>query len=79
VKRIAAFALLLALTVAGLTPLKAQSPGVAEWARTSRVESKKYAKQQDKLIKKTYKNHQKAAKKYGKTQRKTARKTNRGH
>jgi len=78
VKRIATFALLLAVSAAGLTPAKAQSPGVAEWARNSRIESKKYAKQQKKAMKKAYKKQRRAAKKIAKAQRKAQRKADRG-
>ena len=64
-KRVAVFALLLALSVGWLAQASAQSPGVAEYARTSREMDKKYAKQQ------------KAMKKNAKAQRKAAKRANR--
>lgn len=77
-KRITVFALLLALNVAWSVPAKAQSPGVAEWARGSTKASKKSAKQQNRLLKKASKKQRKAMKKNAKAQRKAARKANRG-
>jgi hypothetical protein len=77
-RRFAAFTLLLIASVALSAPAKAQSPGVAEWARDSRVNSKKYAKQQKKLMKKTYKKQRKVLKKNAKAQRKAAKRENRG-
>jgi hypothetical protein len=79
VKRVAIFGLLLALNLARPMPSQAQSPGVAEWARGTEAQSKKYAKQQRKLMKKTYKNQRKASKKIAKAQKKAARKSNRHH
>jgi hypothetical protein len=64
--RIAVFTLLAALSVSWSLPAKAQSTGVAEYARKSRKANKKAAKQQ-----------QKAWKKYAKAQRKAGKKTNR--
>jgi len=69
-KRTALFALLVALSVAWSIPAKAQSSGVAEYARQSRVAAKK----QQKMYRKSAKEQQKAMKKYEKAQRKAARK-----
>ena len=77
-KRIVVFTLLAAVSLEWCTSSMAQSPGVAEWARTSRETSKKYAKQQNKALKKASKKQHKAMKKYAKAQRKAARKANRG-
>jgi len=68
-KRTALFQLLVALTVAWSIPTKAQSPGVAEYARQM-VEAKK----QQKTNRKAAKKQQKAMKKYEKAQRKAAKK-----
>jgi hypothetical protein len=76
-KRSAVFILLAALSAAWAIPVKAQSPGVAEYARKSRETDKKSAKQQRKLLKKTAKKQRKAMKKYAKAQRKAAKKANR--
>ena len=75
--RIAIFTLLAALCVAWSMPAKAQSPGVAEYARNSRERDKKSAKQQNKKLKKASKKQRKAMKKYTKAQRKSAKKANR--
>jgi hypothetical protein len=72
-KRTALFTLLVALSVAPSIPAKAQSPGVAEYARQSIVAAKK----QQKANRKAAKKQQKAMKKYAKAQRKAAKKTNR--
>jgi hypothetical protein len=76
-KRTAIFTLLVALTVAWSLPAKAQSPGVAEYARQSMVAGKK----QQKAYRKAAKKQQKVMRKYQKAQRKAAkkeaRKTNR--
>jgi hypothetical protein len=77
-KRIASLTLLGALSMASSIPAKAQSPGVAEYARESRETSKKTAKQQQRLLKKASKKQRKAVNKYAKAQRKAARKSNRG-
>jgi hypothetical protein len=69
-KRTALFILLVALSVAWSIPAKAQSPGVAEYARQSMVTAKK----QQKTYRKAAKKQQKAMKKYEKAQRKTAKK-----
>ena len=74
-KRIAVFALLVAMHIGWLTPARAQSPGVAEYARTSREMDQKYAKQQNKMMKKAAGKQQKAMKKYAKAQRKAAKKS----
>lgn len=76
-KRIAVFTLLTALGVAGSIPAKAQSPGVAEYARNSREFDKKSAKAENKKLKKASKRQQKAMKKSSKSQRKAAKKANR--
>ncbi len=76
-KRIAVFASLLALNVGCLAQASAQSPGVAEYARTSREMDKKYAKQQNKKLKKASKKQQKAMKKNAKAQHKAAKGANR--
>lgn len=69
-KRTALFTLLVAFSVAWLIPAKAQSPGVAEYARQSMVAAKK----QQKMNRKAAKEQQKAMKKYEKAQRKAAKK-----
>jgi hypothetical protein len=76
-KRIAVFTLLAALSVAWSIPAKAQSPGVAEYARNSREFDKKSSAQQNKKLKKASRKQQKAMKKYSKSQRKAAKKANR--
>jgi hypothetical protein len=76
-KRFAVFTLLAALGVAGSIPAKAQSPGVAEYARNSREFDKKSAKQQNKKLKKASRKQQKTMKKTSKSQRKAAKKANR--
>ena len=74
-KRMAVFTLLGTLSVASL-PAKAQSPGVAEYARESRENDKKTAKQQRRLLKKAAKKQQKAMKRNAKAQRKAAKNAN---
>lgn len=69
-KRTALFTLLVALGVAGSMPAKAQSPGVAEYARRSALAAKK----QQKSYRKAAKKQQKAMKKYQKAQSKAAKK-----
>jgi F0F1-type ATP synthase epsilon subunit len=76
-KRIAVFALLLVLHGGWLAPARAQSPGVAEYARRSREMDKKSARQQNRMLKKASKKQQKAMKKYAKAQRKAAKRANR--
>jgi len=76
-KRIAVFTLLVALIGAWTIPVYAQSPGVAEYARTSREMDKKNAKQQNRMLKKAARKQRKAMKKYSKAQRKAAKKENR--
>jgi hypothetical protein len=76
-KRIVVFTLLAALSVAWSIPAKAQSPGVAEYARNSREFDKRSAKQQNKKLKKASRKQQKAMKKSSKSQRKAAKKANR--
>jgi hypothetical protein len=61
--RIAAFALLVALSAAWPMPAKAQGTGVAEYARQSREADKRAARQQRKAMKKYAKAQRKAAKK----------------
>jgi hypothetical protein len=75
-KRIASLALLGALSTASSMPAKAQSPGVAEYARESRETAKKTAKQQQRLLKKASKKQRKAMKKYAKAQRKATKRAN---
>jgi len=75
--RIALFTLLMALNGLWLPQAQAQSPGVAEYARTSRERDKQSAKQQKRLLKKASKKQRKAMKKYVKAQRKAAAKANR--
>jgi hypothetical protein len=77
VKRIIVFMLLAALGIAWSVPAKAQSPGVAEYARNSREADKKSAKTLNKRLKKAAKKQGKARKKYAKAQRKAAKKANR--
>jgi Skp family chaperone for outer membrane proteins len=72
-KRIAAFMLLAALSVACSIPAQAQNATTAENMRRSRKE----AKQQQKVLKKLSKKQRKAMKKYDKAQRKAAKKANR--
>jgi len=74
-KRFAVFALLVALPGGWLAPARAQSPGVAEYARTSREMDKKNAKEQNRKLKKAARKQQKAMKKYAKAQRKAAKKS----
>jgi hypothetical protein len=76
-KRIAVFTLLAVLSVAWSIPAKAQSPGVAEYARNSREFDKKSAKAENKKLKKASKNQRKSMKKYSKSQQKAAKKANR--
>ena len=76
-KRISVFALLVALHGGWLAPARAQSPGVAEYARNSREIDKKNAKQQNRRLKKASRKQQKAMKKYAKAQRKAAKRANR--
>jgi Ni/Co efflux regulator RcnB len=76
-KRIAVLTLLAVLSLAWSIPAKAQSPGVAEYARNSRERDKKLAKQENRRLKKASKKQRKAMKKYSKARRKTAKKANR--
>ncbi len=76
-KRIAIFTLLAALTIGWSLPAKAQSPGVAAYARNSRERDKKMAKQENKRLKKASKKQRKAMKKYAKSRRKATKKENR--
>jgi hypothetical protein len=71
-KRIAVFALLVALSFAWSMPAKAQHRNVAESARQSRKADKK----QQKINRKAAKKQQKAMKKYEKAQRKADKKAN---
>jgi len=71
-KRIAAFLLLVALSVAGAMPAYAQRTSVDENAR----QSQKAAKRQQKASRKSAKNQRKALKKYTKGQRKAVKKAN---
>lgn len=76
-KRIAIFAMLICLNAVWSIPARAQSPGVAEYARNSREFDKKSAKAQNKKLKKASKQQRKAMKKSSKSQRKAAKKANR--
>jgi hypothetical protein len=69
-KRTAHFTLFVALSVAWSIPAKAQSPGVAEYARQSLVAAKK----QQETYRKAAKKQRKAMKKYEKAQRNAAKK-----
>jgi hypothetical protein len=71
-KRIAAFMLLVALSVAGAIPAQAQRTSVEEHARQSRAA----AKQQNKMLKKSAKKQRKAMKRSAKAQRKAIKKAN---
>jgi len=71
-KRIAAFMLLVALSVAGTIPAQAQRTSVEENAR----QSQRAAKQQQKMLKKAAKKQRKAMKKSVKAQRKAVKKAN---
>ena len=62
-KRIAVLTLLAALSAPWSMPAKAQSTGVAEYARKSRKANKKAAKEQQKAWKKSMKAQRKAIKK----------------
>jgi hypothetical protein len=61
--RIAALTLLVALSVSWSIPAKAQSTGVAEYARKSRKADKNAAKQYRKAMKKSRKTQRRAVKK----------------
>jgi hypothetical protein len=76
-KRMAVSTLLIALSVAWSIPAKAQSPGVAEYARNSREFDKKSANAENRKLKKASRKQRKAMKKYSKAQRKAAKKANR--
>ncbi|HYA62016.1 MAG TPA: hypothetical protein VED66_02365 [Candidatus Sulfotelmatobacter sp.] len=69
-KRIAAFTLLIALSVAWSVPTKAQGTGAAEYARQTQKANKK----QQKMNKRAAKQQRKTVKKYQKAQRKAAKK-----
>jgi hypothetical protein len=71
-KRIAAFMLLAALSVAGALPVQAQRTSVEENARQSR----RATKQQQKMLKKSAKKQRKAMKRSAKAQRKAIKKAN---
>jgi len=72
-KRIAAFILLVTLSVAGAIPAQGQRISVAENER----QSQKAMKKQQKMLNKANKKQQKTMKKYEKAQRKAAKKANR--
>ena len=72
-KRIAAFMLLVSLSLAGAIPAQAQRISPQENARQSR----KAAKKQQKFLNKANKKQRKAAKKAAKAQRKATKKANR--
>jgi hypothetical protein len=72
-KRIAAFILLVASSVAGSIPAQAQRISPQENTRRS----SKAAKKQQKFLNKTNKKQRKAMKKYEKAQRKATKKSNR--
>jgi uncharacterized protein HemX len=71
-KRIAAFVLLLALSLAGSIPVHAQRMTPEQNARQSR----KAAKKQQKFLNKANKKQRKAMKKYEKAQRKATKRAN---
>ena len=71
-KRIGAFLLLMALTVACSMPVQAQRVSPEESAR----QSQRAAKNQQKMLKHANKKQRKAAKKYEKRQRKQTKKAN---
>jgi hypothetical protein len=71
-KRIAAFLLLVVLSVAGSIPVQAQRTSTEENMRRSRQAAKK----QQKYLKKANKKQRKAMKKYEKAQRKSVKKAN---
>ena len=71
-KRISAFLLLIALSVAGAMPAYAQRTSVDENAR----QSQKAAQRQQKASRKSAKNQRKALKKYTKAQHKAVKKAN---
>jgi len=72
-KRIAAFLLLAAFSLAGAIPVQAQRISPQENARRS----SKAAKRQQKMLRRANKKQRKAMKKYEKKQRKATRKANR--
>ena len=72
-KRIAAFILLVAFSLAGAIPVQAQRISPQENARRSSKEAKK----QQKMLNKANKKQMKAMKKAAKAQRKATRKANR--
>jgi hypothetical protein len=72
-KRIAAFGLLIILSIAGSIPVQAQRISPEENAR----QSQKANKRQAKMLKKANKKQAKAMKKAAKSQRKATRKANR--
>ena len=72
-KRIAAFLLMVVLSLAGSIPVQAQRISPQENAR----ESRKAIKKQQKMLNKANKKQAKAMKKYAKQQRKAAKKANR--
>ena len=72
-KRIAAFILLLASSIAWSLPGKTENRSIGENAR----EAKRAAKQQQKASRKIAKRQRKAMKKYQKAQRKATRRTGR--
>jgi|SRR5271163_461551 len=76
-KRISAFTLLLALTVAWSLPAQAQRTVVEEDARQSQKAANKAAKKQQQMSKKAAKQQKKAMKQYDKRQRKLIENANR--
>ena len=66
-KRVAALALLAAVSISWLIPAKAQGTGVAEYAGQSRQADRKAARKQEKAIRKNMKVQQKAAKRLRKS------------
>jgi hypothetical protein len=71
-KRIAAFLLLAALSVACSVPASAQRMTTDQYAKRSQSDAKK----QQKMLKKASKNQSKAQKKFEKSQRKATKKAN---
>lgn len=72
-KGVATITLLFVLSTGCTLPAAGQSPGVAEYARQSKIEAKK----QEKNYRKSAKQQAKAIRKHEKQQRKAAKKMNR--
>lgn len=77
VKRIAAFALLVGMSIAlSLRATAQEGMTGAEYGRQTQIEAKKAAKQQRKAMKKAIKQQRKAMKRVAKAQRKEAKRAN---